>query len=222
MAARKKPTKKKAAKKKQRKPRSRSVTARDLEPIYPWERQPGESAKAFAAFEHYLGDGSQNRTLRKTKSAIGKAWSLICAWSIKHDWVKRAEAKDRYDARREQAAWDSARDRMNERQANNAMAAMGAAMATLSKFVPTKEHPNPPPLRERDAIRLFAVAARLERVARGEPDMIQKTTGEVKITSSPDDMRASMLKVLEDPQGREHMAAISKLMGTDGSNGSRE
>lgn len=212
------------AKAKQRpKPRSRSVTQKDLEPVYPWERQPDESPQAFAAFAAYLdGDGSllmPERSARETARKLKKHWSQVSEWSAKYDWVRRAEAKDRHDMRLRARAQEREIALMNDRQAQNAMIGAAAAMAHIRKFIKTADNPEPARMRDRDAIRLFDIAAKIERVARGEADSISQTKNEVSV-STVDDKRASMVKLLEDPEALKHMAAISRLLGTDGGRGS--
>lgn len=58
-----------------------------------WERQEGESAKAFAAFVVYrdLGD---KRSLEKVSQNLAKSLPFIKSWSSKYNWVKRAAAYD--------------------------------------------------------------------------------------------------------------------------------
>lgn len=69
----------------------------------PWERQPGESAKAFAAFAHYrdLGPG---RSLRQTGADLPKSIQLLKRWSTRWDWRERAQAHDAEQDRTGRAA----------------------------------------------------------------------------------------------------------------------
>lgn len=216
-------TRKKATKPKksppQRAPRKREVRPEDLEPKYPWERQPKESPQAFTAFAHYLNMGEE-RSARETGRTLRKNWSQISKWSSAHDWVRRSEAYDRHHQKLRQRANQRAIMKMNERQAEAAMMGQAAAMLSIGKHVKTDKNQDPVPLRDRDAIRLLAVAAKLERVARGEPDSIQETKGDVGVKlSTVDERRASMVKLLENPEAVKHMAEISKLLGTDGGHG---
>lgn len=65
----------------------------------PWERQPGESAKAFEAFAEYR-DMGVSRSIRKAAQNLNKATTTLAEWSTKYDWVKRC------------AAWDAEQDRI--------------------------------------------------------------------------------------------------------------
>jgi hypothetical protein len=60
-----------------------------------WLRQPGESEKAFAAFNCYLelGDG---RTISAVGQKQGKSRSQIDGWRGKFEWKERAAAYDNY------------------------------------------------------------------------------------------------------------------------------
>ena len=199
-----------------RAPRKREVRPGDIDPLYPWERQPDESIKAYAAFEHYLLTPQVERTARGTGKAIGKYWSQICRWSSKYDWVKRARAYDTNETRKRRARVENEIEKMHERQANHAVIGQVASMNTLKQYVRTDTNPTPPKMRDRDAIRLFDVMARVEMRARGEPDTLTETKGQIEVKAEGLD-RVAMIKLLEDPEAVEHMAAISKLMGTDGS-----
>lgn len=59
----------------------------------PWDRQPGETSKAYAAFQVYL-DLADQRSTRRTAEALSKSEALINGWSRKHSWPARARAWD--------------------------------------------------------------------------------------------------------------------------------
>lgn len=59
----------------------------------PWDRQPGETSKAYEAFSIYRDMGAQ-RTVRSVAEHLNKSGTLIAGWSGKHDWVARAAAFD--------------------------------------------------------------------------------------------------------------------------------
>lgn len=72
--------------------------ARPLMHIEPWERQRGESARAYDAFEHYRDYGPE-RTLKVTAAAKKKAIRLIERWSSDHHWASRVLAYDQYTSK---------------------------------------------------------------------------------------------------------------------------
>jgi hypothetical protein len=57
----------------------------------PFEQQPKESAKAFAAFKTYLELGPQ-RSLVRVGEKLGKSRQMIERWSRKFDWPARVQA----------------------------------------------------------------------------------------------------------------------------------
>lgn len=59
----------------------------------PWERQEGESSKAYAAFSVYRDQG-EHRTVRTVAEALSKSEAIIKRWSSMHNWVERARAWD--------------------------------------------------------------------------------------------------------------------------------
>jgi hypothetical protein len=61
------------------------------QPSASWERQPGESLKAFTAFQLYLGMGPQ-RSLAAVGAKLAKSEKLIGRWSSKYDWALRIDA----------------------------------------------------------------------------------------------------------------------------------
>ena len=54
----------------------------------PWERQKGETSKAFEAFTHYRDLGNK-RSIRRVADLLVKSNTLISRWSAKYDWVER-------------------------------------------------------------------------------------------------------------------------------------
>lgn len=65
-----------------------------------WERQPGETARAFEAFVVYRDMGA-SRSIRKVAQNLNKAVTTLAEQSSKYEWVKRV------------AAWDAEQDRIN-------------------------------------------------------------------------------------------------------------
>lgn len=59
----------------------------------PWDRQPGETSKAYEAFSIYRDMGA-DRTVRATAEHLTKSEQLIKGWSGKNNWVARAAAWD--------------------------------------------------------------------------------------------------------------------------------
>jgi len=58
---------------------------------YPFEQQPRESAKAFAAFAEYLNQGPE-RSLAAVAQKFAKSKPLVKRWSARFDWGGRVLA----------------------------------------------------------------------------------------------------------------------------------
>lgn len=72
--------------------------------IKPYDRLPGETAKAYEAFSVYRDMGTE-RSLEAVSKALGKSAAFLSRWSSKHDWVDRAES------------WDIDQDMMRQEEA---------------------------------------------------------------------------------------------------------
>jgi len=146
-----------------------------------WDRQGGESRKAFAAFVIY-------RDLPGTRGCLAVAQKLSCRlqtirkWSAAHDWYNRALAWDEHQgliAREEQIR---ERQKMAERIAVGGMELQELAREEIQKLRaelrngrpdpsdPTHKKMVPVRLTAYQIARMFEVGARSERMARGDPD----------------------------------------------------
>jgi hypothetical protein len=96
-----------------------------MDPVRPWERQPGESTEAFTAAWKYF-QLRADRSLRDVACSVQKDPSLLGRWSGKWRWVERAAAYDQHMTRVEQEArekecaaqatrWEQRRDALRER-----------------------------------------------------------------------------------------------------------
>ena len=80
-----------------------------------WQRQQGESTKAYAAFCVYRDMGPE-RSCPAVAAAVGKSGALMRRWSSRWEWVRRAAAYDDYEAEihrlRKADALDRARNKI--------------------------------------------------------------------------------------------------------------
>lgn len=91
-----------------------------------WDRQPKESAPAYAAFVVYR-DLGVDRSLAVVGKKLGKSAPLMERWSVTHDWLARVAAYEAHldriaqDAREkataaEAAKWAKRREQQRERE----------------------------------------------------------------------------------------------------------
>lgn len=138
----------------------------DLDELPPWQRQPGEPARAFEVFRAYLEMGP-GRSLRKLHALIhgeepkvGRRSGQIGLWSRTHNWTERV------------AAWDDllAAERRRELRAENIDAAR--RQAELGALAQQKVHDrlaeiDPRTLAPGQLAALAMAGVRIERLALG-------------------------------------------------------
>ena len=134
----------------------------------PWEQQPKESAKAFEAFALYRDLGPAERSVREVARRLGKSATLIAKWSSRDEWVERAQAWDAEQDRVRREAMQEEAKRMGERHARLARRVLELAAQKIDQLDPSD-------LPVHQLARLMAEAAKLERLALGEPDTITET-----------------------------------------------
>jgi len=133
-----------------------------------WERQPGESTKAYAAFCVYRDLGTE-RSLEKAGQMLDKPRTRkwLGEWSAKYKWVERAKAYDDYIEKRKREEKEKAILEMADRQARLAIAFQQRVAQRLQELDPSELSPS-------DLARWFEIAAKIERLNRGEPTEIGK------------------------------------------------
>jgi len=143
-----------------------------------WERLPGESAKAYEAFCIYRDLPPHERSLKAVAEKLGgkrsgksRALRPLERWSSRYRWVERAAAWDEEQDRQARAAQLEAIKEMRERHAREAMMLQKKAIERLNSMDPRE-------LSAADVLRFLIEAAKLERLARGEPETIQEHRNE--------------------------------------------
>lgn len=129
-------------------------------PPEPWERQKGETSRAYEAFAAYR-DLGPNRSQSKTSKKLGKNSRTIADWSTKYDWVKRAAAWDAEQDRLARQAQIDEIKKMRKRHTDMATAMLAKAARALTK-IPDDE------IKASDVSKMVDTAAKLERISRGD------------------------------------------------------
>jgi hypothetical protein len=127
--------------------------------VEPWERQEGESRKAYLAFET-CRDAEEPRSYRKVSQGLHKSLALIGRWGRTWRWQARLNAYLRHleiVAARERVR---AISEMNERHAS-------IAKQCLEKITETLSDPNGGPIPLPVIAKLLTAAADVERLAMG-------------------------------------------------------
>ena len=130
----------------------------------PWDRQQGETSKAYEAFCIYRDMGIQ-RSLGKVAEVLQKSETLMGRWSGANKWVKRAAAWDDEQERieREAAQKEQAKAirEMRKRHSDLAQAMLIKSARALAR-IPDDE------IKAGDVSRMVDIASKLERISRGD------------------------------------------------------
>jgi hypothetical protein len=139
----------------------------------PFEKQPRESDKAFAAFSLYLSLGAE-RSTREVGKQLGKSEGLIERWAAKFDWRSRVAAhgahlavveRDAIEAaaRSKAAEWESREQKLRETEWAMHEQAIAAAKRGLDAYMARdKVYAN-----LADIARMLEIASKLGRLATG-------------------------------------------------------
>lgn len=134
----------------------------------PWERQKGESEKAFEAFSTYRDMGAE-RTITAVVKRLGKSRNLIDRWKDRWDWKERVRL---FDNDLEKQARDKAvkdRKAMVDRQIKIAMQVQKKALEALEQL--SVEDMSPKDIKE-----YIKMATELERLNRNLEEQNAKAT----------------------------------------------
>lgn len=126
-----------------------------------WERQDGEGIKPFQAFAIYRDMGT-DRSLRDVAKQLGKSLTMIARWSGHWHWVERCKEYDAEIDKKALKARAKSIEEMNKRHADTAMLFQQKLLQRLGTVKPEDLNPA-------DMIKWLTEAAKLERLARGEP-----------------------------------------------------
>src|SRR5262249_30887465 len=153
----------------------------------------GESARAFGAFCAYRDLGPR-RSLRAAAEAFYRRSSAavlrqLQTWSGALGWVERAAAWDRHLDAQARHAQEKARRAMAERHSQEARGLQAKALERLRALRPEELGPA-------DVLRYFVEAAKLERLALGEPEAVVEQRGGPVV-----------LQIVEEVVGRQAPAA---------------
>lgn len=131
--------------------------------VRPWERQEGESSKAFFAFCLYRDLGLERSITKVAQkyNAERNLRGLMGRWSKKWSWVKRVREYENHIDRVARAEHEADLKKMTDRHLTLSMA-MQAKGAEKLKGLDGKT------LSPRAAITAITAGAKLERLSRGE------------------------------------------------------
>ena len=139
----------------------------------PFEQQPHESAKAFAAFSLYLSLGAE-RSTREVARKLAKSVTMIGRWSAKFGWTDRVAAYGAHlavvereaiqaSARAKGPQWEAREQQLRETEWAMHERAIAAAKRGLDAYMEKdKVYAN-----LADIARMLEIASKLGRLATG-------------------------------------------------------
>jgi hypothetical protein len=155
----------------------------------PWERADGETSRSFEGFVIYRDLGGR-RSLSKVAQTLSISKQSVAETSLRFGWVARALAWDDEQDRIRRDAHNAAIVAMNNKHAEIALSLQGVALKKLQKI---NEAGTMDELDAVTVLRYLTEAAKMERVARGEPETIQEHRHGVDDKSNPKDKLARVL-----------------------------
>ena len=150
----------------------------------PFEKQPRESAKAFAAFSLYLSQGAERSTAAVAKE-LAKSEQLVRRWSAKFGWTDRVAAHGAHlaivereaveaAARGKAAEWEKREQQLRETEWTMHERAIAAAKRGLDAYMEKdKVYAN-----LADIARMLEIASKLGRLATGLGTEGERRTGD--------------------------------------------
>jgi hypothetical protein len=201
----------------------------DVQPLpYPWERQQGESDRAYRAFQHYMNLPTSERSIARVALDLVHAGAKPVSnrrhrhgqfetWATQHSWVERAAAWDDELHRRKREAFLKANEEASERMALEAesiqQAALVTARAILQKITTDDDALGDLAKRGleellpmlRGTATAWAAGNRAERLARG------MTTDHADVQLGPSQARRDVVSPEEEEQRlRDFFAAVEE------------
>ncbi len=199
--------------------------------VDPWERQPGETGKAFAAFAEYRKMGPE-RAIRKVVQAVGQKdryASVLEKWSARWGWVTRAAEWDSYEDRREREAVLEVAEKKAVERVRVAQLMVDVSAKSLFMWNEVLNHamtvgkkakedalnagavvPSPPspPISPNDTQRLADAGMKLVQLLEGKPTDIREQRQQITV----EERRKGIQQLVGNPKLRAAMKQVAEAM----------
>jgi len=142
-----------------------------------WDRQSGESSKAYAHFCLYR-DMGVSRSLRQMANVPGCTAVVrqLNRWSSRWKWVERCQEYEDHLEYQDRLQQEKERREMRKRHAKMAILAQNIAVEGLKNLL-TKVQGGEQGVAPADLTRLLEVGVKVERLSRGEPTDSHEVSG---------------------------------------------
>jgi hypothetical protein len=138
-----------------------------------FERQPGETDRAWHAFVQYR-DMGHNRTLAAVAKSLGKSNTVVERWSVRWSWRVRIAEWDREADKRSREADFEALKEMRARQLQIATLMQGLGSLELQKLAGRAQKTGELVITADQARAIVIEGVKLERLNRNEPGEISE------------------------------------------------
>lgn len=158
----------------------------------PWERQKGESSKAYEAFSIYR-DMGEKRTFIATSEKLQKSYTIIRRWKDQWGWTDRARAYDNELMRQELSEKKREFRDMQKRHIQTAMLMQKKAVQALDNL-------DPDSMLAKDIVQLIREATKLERDNRLTTEMLDDERDQIIYRMEIEDMDSIEKDVYDDDE----------------------
>lgn len=135
--------------------------ARKAKFVEMWERQPNEQAKQFKAFCLYRDMNPGDQTMKRLSAMTGVSERTLAMWKKDFKWEERSQAWADEEDRQAREKHLKALDEMHERH-------IAVSMRVLEKVEDALDVLDAEMIMAKDIPKLIEVAAKLERLSRGD------------------------------------------------------
>ena len=129
----------------------------------PWDRQKGESEKAFEVFVIYRDMGAE-RSITAVSKQLSKSRQLIVRWEAKYQWQERVLCYDKYLDKKAREEVEKDRKDMIKRHIGIAKTLQGKALTALAN----KDLDD---MSIKEIRSVLKMATELERISQGMADL---------------------------------------------------
>ena len=129
----------------------------------PWDRQKGETEKAFEAFAIYRDMGAE-RTIAAVGRQLAKSRDLIDRWRAKYNWKERVQLYDKYIDKQARQEVEKNRKDMIKRHIGIAKTLQGKALNAL-------KNQDLDDMSIKDIREVLKMATELERITQSMADL---------------------------------------------------
>lgn len=179
----------------------------------PWDRQKGESAQAFEAFELYRTLGP-DRSMRVVAERLAKSEVLMKRWSARWQWVDRCRLWDSHAAKAARNAEIEARRQQARDDAKKYRTLASGLIAKAGALLKATENGglDPATMTPLDAVRFMRMAQLLEESSREiDADTVKDADGfEVATTSGQREISIRIIGPGGVTVGAEAVEAVAR------------